>query len=84
MKNAIRHLMIRSKVAIKEGRYMPKRIQIGNHIYDRRYGFDGGTYFVSKTASWVDCWAAVMNDGSLRLLINGAHCETSKTYKVVG
>lgn len=59
------------------------KIRINGHIYTELYGFDGGTYFTPDDAVSAEPWAAVMDDDSIQLLVNGRHIKTDYTYELV-
>lgn len=60
-----------------------KQIKINNKTYTYLYSFDGGAYYTPDNAGSCEAWVAVMDDGTLQLLVNGEHIPYNAEYEII-
>ena len=58
------------------------KLKINGETYSELYKFNGGTYFIPDSETSF-AWVALMDNGTLKLLINGKHIDYSANYEII-
>lgn len=60
-----------------------KILKVNGKSYTPFYKFEGGEYFVLKDAVSSEAWMALMDDGSLQILVDGVQRPYDAEYELV-